>query len=856
MKNNNKNLKNLCGDITGFIDLDKKTSKIKNGKTGHFHHKGESDRTWITTPDFFEHLSQETDATIYVCPRTVDAKEVAALLKDNNEKFNLYIPTLCHIWHKFAVEQRISFVHTDDEKLNFRYSTREKTAISEEKLFIDNDLMKSPGGITIASTSISAHYQNYLLGGAISATSNAVLGYKNRYFQTKYPDFFKKIQSFKFSNKERTSYNYLNSTVINEKLDEQISFSDNFKSIDSSRVEDMKEGVFLWNQIEGSGKTGAIANSLEKSSGRFLAISNTEALVGELANRCDCVSYKNISAIKSGFHFNRVATCLNSLTNPVISAFSDDLDCVFFDEFLSILDALASGTHISDAERPRLLEKVTSIIRGTKKIIIADANLNQAAVDFIKSIRNDISIVDFNYKVYKKPDAIFYDSQEKIVQKIIDRAVVSTECITIFTDTKKMALTLEKVLLKSVKNLEAGQIALLHAENKAGDEHRSYDKKFWDDIDGNLKKYKIMISSPVIGSGISLEKNIDENTFCLFSGHLNVPAYLQQIARNRRTTDLHIYFDERSEYEHQLINRDQKLSLMGSYDRLDIFYLTRMQTEQDIKSNKIEYFMRAMFRKGYSLVWNQKNEITAEIDLKKCAKEVKDDRVRAVQDAHDDAILDPIYHSKLSRKSRTTQAESDELTRFNLARIFFESPDIDTKEKIDVLPETFKILRNLELIRTALPIVKKLDEEDSAIASKKRHYVNKRDMLLILRRAEAPSKTVCKNIIKEFISNAPKYQLLISANLGYWKKEFETIDHIQIVSKLCKIHFGFEIIRKGKEIKIKHHFDFRKVDKKRAENNFSIIKNSNENDQIFYDFFQKKLESENFYRVYGQRDVA
>jgi len=856
MKNTNLKLKNLCGDTTGFIDTDKKTSQIEKSKTGHFYHKGQSDRVWITTPEFFQHLSKQTNATIYVCPRTIDAKEVASLLKDNNEKFNLYIPSLCPLWHRFAVEQRIPFVHTSDEKLNFRYLTREKTAISEEKLFIDNDTMKIEGGITIASTSISAHYQNFLLGGAISATSNAVLGYKNRYFQTKYPDFYKKIQSLKFSNKERSAFNFFNSTVINEKLDEQIAFNDEFKSISSSEVKNKKNGVFLWNQTEGSGKTGAIAESLEKNAGRVLAVTNTESLTGELANRLNCINYKNISLIKSGFHNNRVATCLNSLTNPVISAFSDDLDCVFFDEFLSISDALASGSHISETERPRLLEELTQIIRDTPKIMIADANLNQAAVDFIKSIRNDIRAVDFDYKIYKKPNAIFYDSQEKIVQKIIDRAAVSNECITIFTDTKKMAFTLEKALLKSVKNLNPSEIALLHAENKEGDEHRSYDKKFWNDIDANLKNFKIMISSPVIGSGISLEENIDENTFCFFSGHLNVPSYLQQIARNRRSTTLHIYFDERSEYEHQLINSEQKLSLVGSHNALDVFNLTRMQTEQDIKSNKIEYFMRAMLHKGYSLSWNQKNEITSEIDLKKCAKEAKEDRVEAVKNASDKAILDPIHHSKLSRKSRTTQTESDELTRFNLARTFFESSDIDTKEKIDVLPEAFKILRNLELIRTALPIVKKLDEEDSAIASKKRHYVNKRDMLLILRRAEAPSKTVCKNIIKEFISNAPKYQLLISANIGYWKKEFETIDHILIVSKLCKIHFGFEIILKGKEIKIKHHFDYVKVDKERAKNNFSIIKNSIENDQIFYDFFQKKLESENHYTTYDKRAVA
>lgn len=857
MKNTELKLKNLCGDITGFIDQDKKTYHIEKDKKGHYLVPGQTDRIWITTPEFFEHLSEKTNATIYVCPRTIDAKEVAILLRDNNDKFNLYIPEIDHIWHKFAIEQRIHFVHTDDEKLNFQYLTKEKTSISEEKLFIDNDLMRIEGGITIASTSVSSHYQNYLLGGAISATSNAVLGYKSLYFQIKHPDFYKKIQSLKYTNQQHSTYKFLDLTVINEKLDEQISFDDQFNHIHSNEIKNLESGVFISNENEGSGKTSVIAAALEKDAGRILAVTNTESLTGELSRRLNCISYKNLSSIKEGFHFNRVATCLNSLTNPVISAFNDSLDFGFFDEFLSIMDGLASGSHISESERPRLLAEVIHIIKNTPKIIIADANLNQAAIDFIKSIRNDIFIFDFDYTVYKKPDAIFYNSKEEIVQKIINRAAVSTECITIFTDTKKMAFTLENALLKTVKNINPDEIALLHAENKAGDEFRTYDNTFWNDIDANLKKYKIMISSPVIGSGISLEENIDENTFCFFSGHLNVPSYLQQIARNRRATTLHLFFDERSEYEHQLINSEEKLSIIGTYNALDIFNLTRQQTEQDIKANKLEYFMRAMIRKGYSLSWDdQKSQITDEINLKKYAEEAKEDRVIAVQNASNKPILDSIYQSKLIRKSRTTQAESDEITRFNLAKTFLDDPDINTKKKIDALPESFKILRNLELIRSSLPIVKRMDEEDSAIASKKRNYVDKRDMLLILKRAESPSKTICKNIIKEFISSPGKYQLLISANLTYWKKEFETIDHVHIVSKLCKIHLGFELTKKGKKIETKHTFNYNEVDFRRQENDFSILENSLENEQIFYNFFQKKLKTKNRYKPYNTMDAA
>jgi hypothetical protein len=859
MKNTRQNLKNLCGNITGHIDLDKKTFHIEENKTGHYViESDENNRVWITTPEFAEHLYIETKATIYACPRPIDASEVSLLLKDNNQNFNLYIPNIDHIWHRFAVEQRIPFVHTDDKKLNFQYLSRESSSVSEEKLFINNDSMKTDGGIKIATTSTSAHYQNHLLGGPIKPIANAVLGYKKIYFQTKYSIFYETIRTINHTLPQLRSYSYIDSEIIEEKLNEQVSFYDEFPHVDSNNLHNLNSGLFIWNQTEASGKTGAIAADIKAtdSNSPILAITNTESLTGELSDRLGCTSYKDIKSIMTGWHNNKVATCLNSLTNPVIRSFSNDIEYVFFDEFLSILDALASGSHISETERPKLLDEIIRIIKETPKIAIADANLNQAAVDFIKTIRSDIHVVDFDYKNYKKPDAIFYNSQEKIIQKIVNRMPQSSECITIFTDTKRMAFIIEKALSKEVKNLELDDIALLHAENKSGDEHRTYTKEFWGDIDCHLMNYKVLISSPVIGSGISLEENTDENTFCFFSAHLNIPAYLQQIARNRRAKTLHIYFDEKSEYEGELIDSNKKLSLIGQYNSLDVFNLTRQQTEQDIQSNKIEFLMRSMLRKGYSLSWDKETTISIKTSINECSKEAKNDRVMAVQNSSDKIILDPEYQSKINKQSRTTQSQSDEITRFNIAKIFFDDPDINTSEKINVLPESFNVLRNLELIRSSLPTTKALDEADTAIASKKRNYVHKRDFLLILDRAKKPSKTVCKNIIKELLLNQNNFQIIISANMQYWQREIDTIDHVLIVSRLCKKHLGFELKKEGKKINVKASFDWKEVDDRRKKHNFSMLKNSLENDQIFYNFFQKKMKDKNTHTPYRERDSA
>ncbi|NYT46817.1 MAG: hypothetical protein H0A75_03410 [Candidatus Methanofishera endochildressiae] len=217
--------------------------------------------------------------------------------------------------------------------------------------------------------------------------------------------------------------------------------------------------------------------------------------------------------------------------------------------------------------------------------------------------------------------------------------------------------------------------------------------------------------------------------------------------------------------------------------------------------------MRAIEQKGYELAWNSA-EVIADIDLKEASKSVKDERAWAVDNADDRAIIDPEYRRKLERKNRTTQAESDEKTRLKLAQVFFENPSYATDAKLEVLPEAFKILRNREIIRTSLPILKQLDADDKAIASRKRNYANKRAFLRIIQRAEtAPSKTVCKNIIIELLDKQDRFQVLITANMKHWSKNIESLNYVLVVSKLCNEHLGFKLNKQGKLITY-HGFDF------------------------------------------------
>ena len=827
---------NLCGDLVGYWADDEASFK-DNKVTGHFKLAGKP-RAWIAPAQHAAHLNNVTGETVYACPRGIDADNVASHLKQEGVSFSIYDPNQSPEWHLFAMRSGTGFIFTADTKLSKKYAIKPSKAESEQSIFIDRNTMQADkkGGYLVAR-GVAGKYQNYLLGGSLEPAANAIIGYRKRYYQIRFKTLHDDVLAIGNPAIAKKS-NYIDSVIIPEKLRDQVAYYDSLPIVQLTAETLKLSGVFVLDQIEGSGKSSKVAEILAHYLKRVLAITNTEALTGELADNLSCANYKDKAAIMSSRHNNRVAVCLNSLINQIIADFCNGIDVLIIDEIMSVLDALATGTHITESQRKPLYNALVGLIRDTPVVIIADANINQAVIDFIKSIRTDIYKAEFDFKLYKKPNAIFYNTEAQVIESAINRIKTAKDCVTIFTDSQAHARKIAEACCTSGQAID--DIALLHGENK-GD----YSVGFWRDIQTGLINYKALVASPVIGAGISLRENVDTEAFFIFTGHLNIPAYLQQLARNRSAENVHIHFDDSSDYDAHSCSSLDLLKSIKDATALDQYYLRSTQIAKELSGNKLEFLLRAMEGKGYSLSWANVEEST--LDLKEISIAVKEQRVLAIQTAPNDAIVDTARKQILSNNSRATQAESNELIRFRIADMFLEDPDIDTAGKIDILPVAFNILRNLEIIRTPLSELKSLDQEDGAINSRKRNYVVTRDFLRLLGRAEqSPSRTVCKNIVLELIREQARYQSLISANMNFWKSNIDTLDCLAAVSRLCEKYLGFSIRRdEPGQYAIFYKYDLRAVDKRRAKNSYSLLINTPEKhakkDEIFLNIFIKKL---------------
>ena len=185
--------------------------------------------------------------------------------------------------------------------------------------------------------------------------------------------------------------------------------------------------------------------------------------------------------------------------------------------------------------------------------------------------------------------------------------------------------------------------------------------------------------------------------------------------------------------------------------------------------------------------------------------------------------MDDLYRTSVIKKQARTQVESDEVHRLVLADLYLENPDIKTEDKLDALSTAVEILKNLEILRMSLPEVKGLENSEIAVNCKRTPFVKKRDFLLILNRASHPSKTICKNILKELIKDIPGFQPVIGSNMVYWAKHMESLNHVRIVGKLCKEFLGFELKRIDKKVSVRRGFDLLEVDDRRMSNGVSMF---------------------------------
>jgi hypothetical protein len=279
-------------------------------------------------------------------------------------------------------------------------------------------------------------------------------------------------------------------------------------------------GIVCLDSGKGTEKTKAIAE-LVKGNEKVLSLGHRVALQRNLANRLGCDYIADIDKYDSEFiadgsrRTRRVSSCVDSLLQ-IPTGFVENGDLVL-DEVDQVLRHLLTGSTCGkNGKRPALIAKFIQVIREAKRVILASADIDSWMIDLIASIRNEHSTysISNNYKA-NGYDCDFYQSGDDaaiIARLILD--VTQGEKLLIATDSKSKGKRLAKVLYPII-----GKETILEVNSETSGSQEI--KAFIENPDQYLADHpyiKIVIATPSMGTGVSIESDHFDKVYGLFYG--------------------------------------------------------------------------------------------------------------------------------------------------------------------------------------------------------------------------------------------------------------------------------------------------------------------------------------------------
>lgn len=266
-------------------------------------------------------------------------------------------------------------------------------------------------------------------------------------------------------------------------------------------------GVIVVKAPMAAGKTRNIGAPLaqwaNENGHNMLAICHRVSLVTELANRLKLTHYADVSAA-TAYAATGLATCLPSTTKPEHAALIDTANIVFIDEVAQVLRFIESEKACStnNADNQGVYERLRSIVAQADCVVVADAGVDRRTIEFLESCRPGER---FRVIEVMPPKDAGITGHYGYGADAVTHAV--SEALAELAAGGKPWLAVESIdRAKALEHffkaaMPSKRIMAIHADNKDNKAQRD----FLIDADRESRRYDIVIASPVIGSGLSIE---------------------------------------------------------------------------------------------------------------------------------------------------------------------------------------------------------------------------------------------------------------------------------------------------------------------------------------------------------------
>lgn len=437
---------------------------------------------------------------------------------------------------------------------------------------------------------------------------------------------------------------------------------------------------------KGTGKTEWIAQQVAAAIAQgipIIVLSHREQLVKELSSRFGIAYRTELKELGQGKQLG-YGLCIDSLhpnANPSFDPESWEGCWVILDEVEQVFWHLLNSRTCQHNRVP-ILETLTHLLNVSERIFIADADLSKISLDYVTRLLDEPVIpwlVVNEWRPTTPKRALVYNSPESLLSDMME-AIRNGDRLLVHTGAQKVSSRWGTINLESLIKITFPDLNILRidAESVADPLHPAYG--CMSNLNGVVARYDVVIASPTLETGVSIDIKHFHRVFCFAVGSQTVEAVGQGLERYRHNVPRHIWIKERS---NQRIGNgsDNLRSLIKSQDKLfktNCYYLGQVDALSEIDDDHSSQHLKTWATLAALKNYGFKNYRKAVLELLKAdgyhieeieeteGQQAMKEEIKAIADANYQAhceqvsqapILDDLSYQRVKDKRTKTETE-------------------------------------------------------------------------------------------------------------------------------------------------------------------------------------------------------
>lgn len=526
-----------------------------------------------------------------------------------------------------------------------------------------------------------------------------------------------------------------------------------------------------------SGKTkNVIKPFCESSTQPFCAVAHRRSLVHDLASRLNIESYEDINFATADLA-EKVAVCLPSTQARNLLPFMARVSHLAVDEISQNIRFTSSKEcKVTGANQEKVFLGFKQLINECDVVISADASIDQTTIDFFEDARPDeaFTIVE---QVPKK--------EGKTCHLYQDRADLLTKVSIELSNGGKVWFSVESAERAEVlaQIYEKHNVLTITSKNSKTKKIQDFLKN----IEAESKKYDMVIASPAISSGVSVEHS-DCPHFTMIagmaSGHsICFSDFAQMLGRVRYVREYHVYLQKNNK-RFEGVTELSILTGLRQAQRLEGGTLRENEFSKfNAHIQATEEIYRADFANGFvwfleyycfDVVFGRVANVDYNLSdmMKKLTQEAKERHKMMIKSA---LPLSKAQAEEIDNKRETSEKEYFELLAFKLRLSLGMGLDSDIDD-LDI--EMFENLPKVDRFARYLGLHNNHDDSELNISLRKFQKAQIEATKLIFSGVDLENMffdaQACDDLIKRVSHNDNRFMLsalkLIPSKYGQWKE--------------------------------------------------------------------------------------